>query len=93
MQSSESQNKLTNIIIFFVPVGRLCQTEETSAATTAREGCMEESQYFSALTQPCCGSGEPGTLVWTPDNTVPDTVYYQVTSATFCSLSRDIGTQ
>ena len=64
--------------LFVCSVGRLCQSEETNAATTARESCMDESAYFSALTSPSCSSGEPGKLVWTPDDSVPDTVYYQV---------------
>ena len=60
-------------------VGRLCELRETTASETSRQSCNDLQTYISTLeTTASCNSGEPGTLVWTPDENTPDLVYYQV---------------
>ena len=60
-------------------VGRLCELRETAASEISRQGCNDLQTYISTLeTTASCNSGEPGTLVWTPDENTPDIVYYQV---------------
>ncbi len=66
-------------IMLLLLVGRLCQNEETVVATNIRESCQSEAEYFNALSALNCSSGEPGKIVWTPDDSTPNTVYYQVT--------------
>ena len=43
----------------------------------AREGCMDRDTYEDLL-EVNCDSGNPATLTWTPDDSTPDLVYYQV---------------
>ena len=59
-------------------VGRLCESDETVSATNIRETCMSEADYFKALSSPVCMPGQPGVFTWTPDESTPNTVYYQV---------------
>ena len=52
---------------------------ETAASETSRESCSDLQTYIDTLETPAsCNSGEPGILVWTPDENTPDLVYYQV---------------
>ena len=67
------------INIFTQTVGRLCQLLETPASQNTRESCSDLQTYIDTLETPAsCNSGEPGKLVWTPDENTPDLVYYQV---------------
>ena len=60
-------------------VGRLCELRETAASEISRQGCNDLQAYIGTLETPAsCNSGEPGTLVWTPDDDTDDLVYYQV---------------
>ena len=63
-------------------VGRLCERQESPAARTARVTCASKEDYIRKVlaTTPDCKTGQPGTLVWTPDKKTPDIVYYQVNS-------------
>ncbi len=66
---------------FSIIVGRLCEYEESAAATTIREECsMGVEDYLREVTsrEPICQSGSPGTFTWTPDFDTPNEVYYQV---------------
>ena len=57
----------------------MCQLEETEASETTRQNCGDLQTYIDTLeTSASCNSGEPGKLVWTPDENTPDLVYYQV---------------
>ena len=52
---------------------------ETEASETTRQNCGDLQAYIDTLeTSASCNSGEPGTLVWMPDENTPDLVYYQV---------------
>ena len=52
---------------------------ETEASETTRQTCGDLQMYIDTLETPAsCNSGEPGKLVWTPDENTPDLVYYQV---------------
>ena len=62
----------------FLPVvGRLCEFSETAESADVRERCGPLTRYMELLSNRCVG-GSPGTLLWTPDETTPDVVYYQV---------------
>ena len=52
---------------------------ETSSSENIRESCNSLKEYISTLETPgSCQTGQPGKLVWTPNENTPDTVYYQV---------------
>lgn len=62
-------------------MGRLCERQESPEATRIRETCgSSKSAYEEALSRSSltCAPGEPGILRWTPDESTPDTVFYQV---------------
>ena len=60
-------------------VGRLCELTETAASERSRQSCSEIRPYVATLLlNASCNSRQPGTLVWTPDESTPDVVYYQV---------------
>lgn len=59
-------------------VGRLCSWTPDPAAPPADE-YPSFGAYQRALTL-VCEEGTPGAISWTPDESTPDTVYYQVTS-------------
>jgi len=61
-------------------VGRLCERQESLEATNIRESCSSRENYEAAISESSltCASGEPGILIWTPDENTPDTVFYQV---------------
>ena len=60
-------------------VGRLCELMETATSERSRQSCSEIGPYVTTLVPSAsCNSGQPGTLVWTPDESTPDVVYYQV---------------
>ena len=46
---------------------------------TVRQTCGSYKDYLNSLTLSCPQPGEPGKLVWKPDDKTPDVVYYQVT--------------
>ena len=67
--------------IFIYAVGPLCQLRETAASENIRQRCSALPQYIATLREApgtLCSPGQPGTLVWVPDENTPDTVYYQV---------------
>ncbi len=69
---------LYNNVLLMI-VGQLCQLTETVASENTRESCSSLQDYLDTLNTPSeCATAQPGTLVWTPDDTTPDTVYYQV---------------
>ena len=68
---------MTACFFFFVTVGALCEYNENSAAETLRQTCGSYADYFNAFNF-TCRAGEPGRLVWTPNENTPDLVYYQV---------------
>ena len=61
----------------FHAAGALCQYKETERSRELLRDCGSYDEYTSALVREC-NSGQPATLVFTPDETTPDTVYYQV---------------
>ena len=70
---------LQQLLISTQIVGRLCQLTETTASQNTRDNCSDLQTYIDTLETPAsCNSGEPGKLVWTPDENTPDLVYYQV---------------
>ncbi|XP_071502087.1 protein Skeletor, isoforms B/C-like [Diadema antillarum] len=79
--------------------GSYCSYEDT-ASTGNPDDASSYSAYVDSLELTCPeGDNAPGTLVWTPDGSTPDTVYYQcythrflgwkinVSDATKCTLS------
>ena len=67
--------------IYIYAVGPLCQIRETAASENIRQRCSTLPQYIATLREvpgTLCNPGQPGTLVWTPDENTTDTVYYQV---------------
>ena len=57
----------------------MCELRETTASEISRQGCNDLQTYTDTLeTSASCNSGEPGKLVWTPDDDTDDLVYYQV---------------
>ncbi len=50
---------------------------EPEAASDIRTSCGSLDDYENALTTTCV-SGSPGVFKWTPDDSTPDVVYYQV---------------
>ena len=58
-------------------VGPLCEKSETGASESIRQRCESYDDYINSLTS-ACQTGEPGKLIWTPDDSTPDLVYYQV---------------
>lgn len=66
-------------------VGPLCEYNENSAAETVRQTCGSYSDYFNSLNF-TCQRGEPGKLIWRPDDNTPDLVYYQVITKASCTL-------
>ena len=65
-------------------VGRLCELRETAAATNTREGCGDLEDYLRQLETECEEDGSPGVFTWTPDDSTPDIVYYQVIIIVTC---------
>ncbi len=62
-------------------MGHYCLSEETEAARNAREeSCSSLEDYLENLDagNPTCDPGQPGIFTWTPDDSTPDEVYYQV---------------
>ena len=58
-------------------VGKLCQSEETSASVNIRERCGPLETYIRSL-ETDCPVRIPGVVEWRPDENTPDIVYYQV---------------
>ena len=58
-------------------VGPLHEYSENTTSETLRQSCGSYSDYFKSLTI-SRQLGQPGRLVWRPDDNTPDTVYYQV---------------
>ena len=77
---------ITADVMCFLPypsVGRYCEYQESLVSEGLRDNCGAFGDYFSALNL-SCSTGESGVVIWTPDKTTPDTVYYQV-----CVCDRD----
>jgi len=75
---------VTQCMFLYVPyaschliVGQLCQLMETGSSSNIRQSCSPLQSYLTSLSS-SCNSGDPGTLIWTPDESTPNTVYYQV---------------
>ena len=58
-------------------VGPLCEFSDTSQSEGIRQSCGPYDDYISNLSY-MCQEGDPGELIWTPDDNTPDLVYYQV---------------
>ncbi len=58
-------------------VGRLCMLTESEEAIQVRERCGNLDDYLGNLNT-SCREGQPGSIVWTPDENTPSLVYYQV---------------
>lgn len=64
---------------YFFTVGPLCQMEESEQSFIIRSNCLDLVTYTNSLVSSSqCTSGQPGRVVWTPDDNTPDLVYYQV---------------
>jgi len=51
---------------------------ETATSEIVRQSCNVLQPYITSLELgSSCNSGEPGKLVWTPDENTPNVVYYQ----------------
>ena len=61
-------------------MGRLCLLNESQEARNIRETCGTFDEYMSEVVsqEPPCASGTSGIVTWTPDETTPNLVYYQV---------------
>ena len=67
-----------NLLLSFLPsVGPLCEYTENSGSELIRQVCNNYDAYMSSLNF-TCQPGQPGRLVWTPNDSTPDVVYYQV---------------
>ena len=58
-------------------VGPLCELSETGESERMRQSCGSYDDYINSLGS-MCQPGDPGELIWTPDDSTPDRVYYQV---------------
>ena len=65
--------------LFYCTAGRLCNAAETTTSIGIRERCGNLTAYQASL-ESTCQAGQPGVLVWTPDENTPDLVYYQVST-------------
>ena len=77
------------IIIFTLTlrtVGTLCEYTETTLSTALRQSCDSYDSYIASLEFTCL-NGTHGQLTWTPDETTPDLVYYQVRSKLVTSIN------
>lgn len=64
-------------------VGELCKHVESPQSEVLRQNCFDLEDYTDTLSLAgSCrsGSGQPGKIVWTPDENTPDVVYYQVST-------------
>ena len=69
---------LLSLLLSFIPsVGPLCEYTENSGSEVIRQTCNTYDVYMSSLNF-TCQPGQPGRLVWTPNDSTPDVVYYQV---------------
>jgi len=60
-------------------VGPYCFYDQTSTAIGILDSCGSEQEYFSALVKTQCAPDvTPGRFTWTPDETTPNELYYQV---------------
>ena len=64
---------------YYLIVGPLCEMSETEESESIRQRCEPYDAYISSLNS-TCQPGQPGELIWTPDDNTPDLVYYQVSS-------------
>jgi len=71
-----------SVLFWFVSllaVGPLCVLMETANSEIMRQSCGPLQPYVNSLVRSSsCNSGEPGQFLWSPDETTPDVVYYQV---------------
>ena len=74
-----------NKVIVSSPVGALCEYSESGASENIRQTCGSYADYITSLSR-TCQPGQPGRLVWTPDDTTPDLVYYQVCRMDFLTM-------
>ena len=60
--------------------GRHCAHKETAGSASVAENCDSTLQdYLDTLSLSCQGDeSEVAILTWTPDENIPDVVYYQV---------------
>ncbi len=66
-------------ISYVYSVGPYCEIKESGGAINALENCGSFNEYLAGLNKEACKSGDsPGVFSWTPDETTPDIVYYQV---------------
>ena len=64
-------------VFYTQTVGPLCEYNENSTSEALRQGCNPYDDYMNSLNF-TCQPGEPGRLVWTPDENTPNLTYYQV---------------
>lgn len=65
-------------------VGPYCEYRETQAAQTALSDCGTFQEYLDGLSRETCPTPSitnitrAASFIWTPDDTTPNTIYYQV---------------
>ena len=68
----------TNLLLSLIlSVGPLCEYTENSGSEVIRQTCNTYDVYMSSLNF-TCQPGQPGRLVWTPNDSTPDVMHYQV---------------
>ncbi len=78
-QSSTHSTVLCRLYPLPVAVGPYCEIYQTPAAGDILNTCGPQDKYMENLAKrPCTSEGSPGYFTWTPDDTTPNTVYYQV---------------
>ncbi len=63
--------------MYLFTAGRFCEWKPKTLGTSAEFDTFDD--YFDTLTLTCESHGHAGELTWTPDESTPDIVYYQVT--------------
>ena len=67
------------LYVAYFTVGRFCEYRNTAGDRSGEFTSFDK--YVDTLTLEC-DAGESGTFTWTPDESTPDTVYYQVNCGT-----------
>ena len=71
--------KCVILVCVLLAVGPLCVLMETANSEIVRQSCGPLQPYVNSLVpSSSCNSGEPSQFFWSPDETTPDVVYYQV---------------
>ena len=79
-------NSENNTLLFSIDhvVGPFCEYIQTSAASDALSNCGSFQEYLNGLSRASCpplsSPNFEASFTWTPDDTTPDNLYYQVST-------------